>query len=331
MVNRQIVLKQRPVGWPTMEDFWLTSAPVPEVAEGMVLVASQYLSVDPYMRGRMSDHPSYAPPFALNEVVPGVGVGVVKASRDPGLAPGDVVVGLLGWQEYALLEGARLTRVDPAIDPVSVTLGALGMPGLTAYFGMIKVAAVQAKDTVVISAAAGAVGSVACQIGKRLGARVVGVAGSEAKTRLLVAEMGVDAALNYHSPHFEDDLGSACPNGIDVYFDNVGGWITDMIFVHLNLHARVAVCGQIANYNAESPRQMPDILGRLVSRRIRVEGFLVGDFAGERAVGMQRLTEWYQEGRILAPETVIEGFEQLPRAFLGLFSGANIGKQIVHV
>jgi len=329
--NRQIAMTTRPIGVPKVEDFSMVTEDVPQLGDQMVLVGAQYLSVDPYMRGRMRDRPSYAPPFALNTVVPAAGVGVVRQSKHPDFSEGDVVLGPLGWQELALIEGAHLQRIDPALAPISTALGVLGMPGLTAYFGMTHVAEVQQGQTVVVSAAAGAVGLVACQVGKILGARVIGIAGSEVKTQALVNEFGADGAINYRTDDVNDSLARLCPAGVDVYFDNVGGVITDILFEHLSVHARVAVCGQISGYNLETTRQMPDMLWRLVSHRIRVEGFLVGDFADQRQEALLRLSHWYQDGKLISREHIVDGLERLPEAFLGLFSGENLGKQLVRV
>lgn len=331
MQNRQVILVRRPNGLPANEDFAIVSRAVAELGRGQVLVQVLYVSVDPYMRGRMRDQESYAPPFELHQLVGGGGVGRVTESRDPRFAEGDYVVGPLGWQEYALVGADAIEAVDPSTRPLSAALGVLGMPGLTAYFGVTEVAHVQKGDRVVVSGAAGAVGMTAVQIAKLQGAVVVGIAGTDEKVRVLEQELGIDAAINYHHSEWAEALHQACPEGIDVYFDNVGGPITDRVFEQLRVHARVAVCGSISGYNDESPRVIPDIFWRLVSRRIRVEGFLVGDFGDRRAAALQQLRSWYSAGHLAAREHTVRGFENIPDAFLGLFRGDNIGKLVVQI
>ena len=330
--NRAWVLSRRPEGEPTTENFEFVERGVPAPGPDEVLVRTLYLSVDPYMRGRMRAGESYAEPWDVGEVMRARAVGEVVESNHPGHGEGDVVSGHLRWAEYATAAGSELTPVDPDLAPISTALGVLGMPGRTAYFGTLDVAKPRPGDTVVVSAAAGAVGSVAAQIAKLAGCRVVGTAGSDRKCDWLEAECRLDAAIDYRAT---DDLraaiGEACPEGVDVYFDNVGGGVTDAVFDHLNERARVAVCGQIALYNEEETPAGPRKLWRLIETRARVEGFLVGDYEGRYREANERLARWVNDGAIAYEETVTEGIENAPQAFIGLFEGENIGKQLVRV
>lgn len=330
--NRQIVLAARPVGMPKPGDFKLVETPMPAPKDGEVLVRTIWLSVDPYMRGRMSDAPSYAGPVAIGGVMVGDTVGEVVESRDPSLKPGDIVDAYIGWQAYGTIRARAARKLDPKLAPVSTALGVLGMPGMTAYFGLIEVGRPRTGDSVFVSGAAGAVGSAVGQIAKIAGCRVAGSVGSDAKARQIVSEFGFDAALNYKT---ENDLAAAlkrvCPGGIDVYFDNVGGPITDAVLGHINLHARVVICGQIAGYNERGKEMGPRNLWQLIVKRARIQGMLVSDFAGREAEAIERLGRWVNEGRIKYREDVVEGLENAPQAFLRLFTGANTGKQLVRV
>jgi NADPH-dependent curcumin reductase CurA len=330
--NRQYHLAKRPTGEPDMDTFELVEAAVPEPGPNEVLVKTLYLSVDPYMRGRMRDAESYAEPWDVGEPMRAGVVGEVVESNHTGFEAGDVVVGNLQWAEYAAVDGGELTSVDPDVAPVSTALGVVGMPGRTAYFGLLDVAQPKPGDTVVVSGAAGAVGSVVGQLAREAGCRVVGFAGSDTKTEWLTDELGFDAAINYKTT---DNLGAAladaAPDGVDVYFDNVGGPITDTVFDQLNVDARVAVCGQISQYNATELPTGPRKLGTLIEKRARVEGLLVGDFAPRFEEATKRLAGWVADGTIQYRETVTEGFENAPEAFLGLFEGENVGKQLVKV
>ncbi|MFB6142472.1 MAG: NADP-dependent oxidoreductase [Halorientalis sp.] len=330
--NRQWVLASRPTGEPTMEHFDLVETDVPEPGPREVLVETRYLSVDPYMRGRMRDVESYAEPWAVGDVMQAGVVGDVVASNHPDFDAGDVVTGHLEWAEYAVADGDDLRHVDPDLAPVSTALGVLGMPGRTAYFGTLEVAEPRPGDTMLVSGAAGAVGSVVGQIGQLAGARVVGVAGADEKVAWLTEDLGFADAVNYRTA---DDLteavGAACPDGVDVYFDNVGGPVTDAAFAHLNVRGRVAVCGQISQYNAVEQPTGPRKLGKLIETRARVEGLLVRDYADRAGEATAQLAEWVQSGDVLYRETVTGGFENAPEAFLGLFEGVNVGKQLVKV
>jgi NADPH-dependent curcumin reductase CurA len=329
--DRRILLHERPEGRPAPEDFELVERDVPEPGPGDVLVRTRYLSVDPYMRGRMRDAESYAEPWDVGDTLRGGVVGEVAESRSDAFAEGDVVTGNLYWADYAVAEPGELTEVDPELAPVSTALGVLGMPGRTAYLGTLDVMEPDPGDTVVVSGAAGAVGSVAGQISSLAGARVVGVAGSERKTDWLTDELGFDAAINYKAEDVADALGRTCPEGVDCYFDNVGGPITDAVFERLNVDARVAVCGQISLYNEEAVPTGPRKLGRLVTKRARVEGFLHGDFAPRHGAATEQLAEWVNDGDVRYRETVTDGLENAPGAFIGLFEGENVGKQLVKV
>ena len=330
--TRQWRLASRPTGEPTHDDFELVTVDRPEPGPGEVLVRTLYLSVDPYMRGRMRDAESYAEPWPLDEPMEAGVVGEVVESNHDGFEPGDIATGNLLWADHAVAHGEELREVDPELAPVSTALGVLGMPGITGYFGMTDVADPDPGDTVVVSAAAGAVGSVAGQVASIAGARVVGVAGSDQKCDWLTDDLGFDAAVNYEAT---DDLSAAfaeaCPDGVDCYFDNVGGPITDAVWGQLNRDARVAVCGQISLYNATEQPTGPRKLGKLIQTRASVEGFLVGDYQDRWGHALERLGGFVQASQLQYEETVTEGLEEAPDAFLGLFEGENIGKQLVQV
>jgi NADPH2:quinone reductase len=330
--NRTFLLAERPEGTPDRDTFELVEEDVPEPGPGEALVRTLYLSVDPYMRGRMDAGESYAEPWDVGEPLRAGVVGEVVESNGAGFEPGDVVTGNLRWADYATAPGTELQPVDPDLGPISTALGVLGMPGRTAYFGTREVAEPKAGDTFVVTGAAGAVGSVAGQIAKRSGARVVGFAGSDEKVAFLEDDLGFDAGINYKTTDdYRSALDEAAPDGVDSYFDNVGGPITDAVFSKLNVDARVAVCGQISLYNADQLPTGPRKLGKLIETRARVEGLLVGDFAPRFEAATRQLAEWVADGSIQYRETVTEGLENAPDAFLGLFEGENIGKQLVKV
>jgi len=331
-MNQQILLAQRPEGFPKTSDFKLVTSPLPTPAAGELLVRTLYLSLDPYMRGRMNDAKSYAPPVKLGEVMVGGVVGQVTASNHPKFQPGDFVEGFLGWQTHALSDGKDLRKLDPNLAPISTALGVLGMPGLTAYFGLLEIGQPQAGETVVVSGAAGAVGSLVGQIAKIKGCRVVGVAGTDEKVQYLVQELGFDAAFNYKTTSdYGQKLKDLCPDGIDVYFDNVGGPLTDAVFKRINVRARVCICGQISQYNLARPEPGPRFLGKLIEKRARVEGFLVFQFADRYPEGLRQMAEWFRAGKIKIREEIAEGIENAPRAFIGMLQGQNTGKQLVKV
>lgn len=331
-INRQITLAARPEGFPRDSDFELVERPVPAPGANELLVEVRYLSVDPYMRGRMNDRQSYADPIAIGDVMVGEAVGEVVESHHERFPTGSFVSGMFGWQEYAVSDGAGLRPLDPAVAPISTALHVLGMPGLTAYFGLFDVCDAKAGETVVVSAAAGAVGSTVGQLAKIHGCRVVGIAGSEEKIAFLTDELGFDGAFNYKTTDdYREAFKQLCPEGIDVYFDNVGGPLTDAAFTKLNQNARVGVCGQISMYNATESPQGPRLLWHLIVKRATVRGFLVFDFAAQYREAMSKLVGWYREGKLKYRERVVEGIENAPTAFMEMMQGANIGKQLVKV
>lgn len=330
--NREWVLAKRPAGEPSMDCFELEETETAALTTGELLVQTRYLSVDPYMRGRMSDSESYAEPWAVGEPLNGGIVGEVVEAESDAYDTGDLVTGEGMWAEYSVMDAADVTAVDPSVAAPEAYLGVLGMPGRTAYFGLLEVGDPSPGETVVVSGAAGAVGSVVGQIAKLNGCRVVGFAGTDEKTTWLTEELGFDAAINYKSTDgYQAALADAAPGGVDVYFDNVGGPITDAVFTQLNLDARVAVCGQIAHYNDETVPTGPRKLPQLIAPRATVQGLLVGDFANRFGVATEQLSEWVASGDLSHRETVVEGLSNAPDAFLGLFSGDNIGKQVVQV
>ncbi|WP_440007304.1 NADP-dependent oxidoreductase [Halomicrococcus sp. SG-WS-1] len=330
--NRKFLLAKRPEGKPDRDTFDLVEADVPDPGPGEALVRTLYLSVDPYMRGRMDAGESYAEPWSVGEPLKGGVVGEVVASNGADVEEGDVVTGNLEWADYVTAPGTDLQPVNPDLAPISTALGVLGMPGRTAYFGTREVAEPKAGDTFVVTGAAGAVGSVAGQIAKLSGAHVVGFAGSDEKVSFLEDDLGFDAGINYKdTDDYRAALDDAAPDGVDAYFDNVGGEITDAVFSKLNVDARVAVCGQISLYNAQEMPTGPRKLPKLIETRARVQGFLVGDFAPRFGEATRKLGGWVSSGEIEYRETVTEGLENAPDAFLGLFEGENIGKQLVKV
>lgn len=329
--NREIHLAARPQGWPTEDTFRLATTDVPTPGPGQIVVRNTFMSVDPYMRGRMNDVASYVPPFALDAPLDGGAVGEVVASEADGFAVGDTVLHGLGWREYALLDASTVRTVDPALAPVSTYLGVLGMTGLTAYAGLLEVAAMQPGDTVFVSGAAGAVGSMVGQIAKLRGAgRVVGSAGSPAKVERLRA-LGFDAAFDYHDGPVLESLRSAAPDGIDVYFDNVGGEHLEAAIGAMRQNGRAAICGMIAQYNAAEPPAAPRNLAMIISKRLTLRGFIVSDYGqlGEQFV--QEVGGWLRDGKLSYDETIIDGIENAPAAFLGLLRGENLGKMLVRV
>jgi NADPH-dependent curcumin reductase CurA len=331
--TRQWRLASRPVGEPTHDDFDLVTVDRPEPGHDEVLVRTLYQSVDPYMRGRMRDAESYADPWDVGDPMRAGIVGEVVASNHADYEAGDVVTGEGLWAEHAVLPGHEVRQVDPDLAPVSTALGVLGMTGVTGYLGMTDVVDPDPGETVVVSAAAGAVGSVAGQVARLAGARVVGTAGSQEKCDWLTDDLGFDAAVDYKaSDDLRGDLREACPDGVDGYFDNVGGPITDAIWPRLNVRASVAVCGQIATYNATELPTGPRKLGQLIQTRATVEGFLVSDYDDQQwGTALRRLGGFLRAGDLSYREHVVEGFENAPDAFMGLFEGENVGKTIVKV
>ncbi len=333
MTNRQIVLAARPVGFPKESDFKLVESPIPALAPGQFLARCLYLSVDPYMRPRIAGGRSYARSVEIGEVMIGGAVGEVVESQQPQFQRGEIVeTRSFGWQQYAILDGTGVRKVDPRLAPISTALGVLGMPGLSAYFGLLEIGQPKAGETVVVSGAAGAVGSIVCQIAKLKGCRVIGIAGSDEKVRYLTEELGVDGAFDYRqTPNYYRKLMVLCPNGIDVYFDNVGGEITDAVIRLINVRARLVICGQISQYNLEKPEMGPRWLWALITRQARAEGFLVFQFADRYDQALREIAAWVKQGKLKYRENIIEGLENAPRAFIGMLKGENIGKQLVKV
>jgi NADPH-dependent curcumin reductase CurA len=315
---------------PSLENFEMIERPMPETKEEEVLTRTLFLSLDPYMRGRMSDAKSYATPVALGDVMEGQTIGQVVVSRHSGLAAGDLVLGQGNWQEYASIPGKTLRKLDPALTPGSTALGVLGMPGLTAYVGLLDIGQPQSGETVVVSAASGAVGSIVGQIAKIKGCRVVGIAGGGAKCRYVVDELGFEAGIDHRSPDFSESLTKACPGGVDIYFENVGGAVQRAVWPLLNNFARVPICGLIAQYNETGPTPGPD-LRSVLSKRLTVRGFIVLDHEERSTEFAREVGGWVREGRVKYREDIVEGLENAPEAFLGLLQGRNFGKLIVRV
>ena len=332
MQNKEIRLASRPVGVPTLDNFQFADTDIPKPQANEVLVRLQYISVDPYLRGRMRDSKSYIAPFEVGQVIKSAAVGEVIESASPNFQPGDIVSGgSFGWRLYDVANANTLFKVVPGVSPTTA-LGVLGGTGLTAYFGLLEIGKPKEGETVVVSGAAGAVGIVVCQIAKLKGCRVVGTAGSDEKCDYLRRELGVDAAINYKTAgNMVAALKEACPKGIDVYFDNVGGDVSDAVFPLITNGARLVICGQISMYNMDKPdigmRPQPFIL---VNSAI-MQGFIITNYMSRFAEGIAQLAQWFMSGKLKHAETVVEGFENTPRAFIGLFSGENLGKQIVKI
>jgi NADPH-dependent curcumin reductase CurA len=329
--NRQFKLISRPVGQVKRSDFDFTTTAVAEPGPSEVSIQVQYISLDPAMRGWMNEGKSYVPPIGLGEVVRAGGVGRVIASNDARLQVGDTVVGITGVQDYVILKASDVTKVDPRLAPLPRYLGALGMPGLTAYFGLLDVCQPKEGDAVVVSGAAGAVGTLVGQIAKVKGCRVVGIAGGKDKCRYVVDDLGFDAAVDYKNEDVRKALKQHCPKGIDIYFDNVGGDILDIALALLARGARVAICGAISQYNNVGEVQGPKNYMSLLINRARMQGFLVFDYAARYGEGQRALGGWIAEGRIKAREHVVEGLEAFPDAFLKLFRGENLGKLVLKI
>jgi NADPH-dependent curcumin reductase CurA len=334
-MGKRILLASRPVGEPKDSDLRIEDMPVPAPGPGEMLLRTLWLSLDPYMRGRMSDAPSYATPVAIGQVMECRTVSEVVASNLEGYARGDMVLSPSGWQTHALSRGRLTRKIDPSIAPVSTALGVLGMPGMTAYTGLLDIGQPKAGETVVVSAASGAVGSVVGQIAKIKGARAVGIAGGPAKCRYVVDELRFDACIDHRAPDMAEQLKAACPNGIDVYFENVGGAVFEAVFPLFNNFARVPVCGQIATYNAnEMPAgalRTSQVTRAILTKRLTLRGFIVTDFAARQPDFLRDVSGWLREGRIKYREDVVDGLEQAPRALIGLLRGENFGKMLVRV
>jgi NADPH-dependent curcumin reductase CurA len=331
-VNRRILLASRPSGWVTPENFTLDEAPVTEPQDGELLIRNIFMSVDPYMRGRMNDMKSYVPPFQIGEVLEAGVVGQVVASRNESFKEGDYVSGMLGWESYSMSDGSGLHVVDAGALPLSYHLGILGMPGMTAWVGLMKIATVKAEETVFISAASGAVGSIVGQLAKIHGCRVTGCVGSDEKADLCTAEFGYDAAFNYKtSKDLAKSIRSICPKGIDVNFENVGGEIFEAALWNMRNFGRIALCGMISNYNDDELEPGPRGMAVIIGRRLTIRGFIVTDHRDACVEYVQKAAGWLAEGRLNYRETVTDGIENAPQAFIDLLKGRNVGKQIVRL
>jgi NADPH-dependent curcumin reductase len=331
---KRVVLVSRPVGEPKVSDFRIEDYPQPAPGEGQVLLRTIWLSLDPYMRGRMSDGPSYAVPVAIGGVMEGGTVSEVIASNNPGFANGDIVLSRAGWQTHALSDGKALTKIDPNLGSISTAVGVLGMPGMTAYTGLLDIGKPQPGETVVVAAASGAVGSAVGQIAKIKGARAVGIAGGKDKCNYVVKELGFDACLDHRDPDLGAKLKDACPKGIDVYFENVGGAVFEAVFPLLNPFARIPVCGLIAHYNdtqAAAPKWAGAMMRAVLTKRLTIRGFIVSDFAARHVDFLRDMSQWVREGKIKYRECITEGLDSTPDACMGLLKGANFGKQLVRV
>jgi len=334
-IARSIVLASRPAGEPSASNFRIEEAPIPTPGAGEVLLRTIWLSLDPYMRGRMSDGPSYAAPVPVGGVMEGGTVCEVVASNNPGFAKGDIVLAHSGWQTHAVSDGKGLRKVDPSLAPISTAVGVLGMPGMTAYAGLLEIGKPKEGETVVVAAASGAVGGIVGQIAKIKGARAVGIAGGADKCRFVKEELGFDDCLDHHDPDLAAKLKEACPKGIDVYFENVGGKVFEAVLPRLNPFARIPVCGLIAEYNsgpdAPPPKWANSIMRAILVKRLTFRGFIVWDFAEREADFRRDMAQWLREGRIRYREYVTEGLDNAPDAFMGLLKGKNFGKQLVRV
>ncbi|MBN9040344.1 MAG: NADP-dependent oxidoreductase [Rhizobiales bacterium 62-47] len=332
--GRRVVLASRPVGEPNASDFRIEDYPIPTPGDGEVLLRTIWLSLDPYMRGRMSEGPSYAAPVPINGVMEGEGISEVMASNNPKFAKGDIVAIRSGWQSHALSDGKGLRKVDPNLGPISTAVGVLGMPGMTAYTGLLEIGKPKAGETVVVAAASGAVGSAVGQIARIKGARAVGIAGGKDKCDYVKNELGFDDCIDHRDPNLAAKLKAACPNGIDVYFENVGGAVFEAVFPLLNPFARMPVCGLIAQYNdtqAVVPNWAPALMRNVLTKRLNIRGFIVSDFAAMYGDFLRDMSQWVREGKVKYREFVTEGLDNAPSAFMGLLKGANFGKQLVRV
>jgi NADPH-dependent curcumin reductase CurA len=332
MINLKVTLAARPTGFPKESDFKLLEAQVPDLAEGQILVQTHYLSVDPYQRGRMNAGASYAPGLEIGDAMVGGVVGKVIQSRCPDLHEGDFVQGNLGWQTLPVANGDAVQKIDPDLASLPAFLYVLGMPGLTAYFGLLELADPQPGETVLVSGGAGAVGSIVGQIAQIRGCRVVGITGTDEKVAYLRDELRFDAAYNYKaSGRHGAQIRRLCPDGIDVYFDNVGGAITDAAILRMNEHGRVTVCGQISQYNLEKPERGPRLLWQTIVKRLKIQGFLVFDFQDRFPAALARLAGWLKAGEITYREDIVDDIQNAPTAFIGMLKGNNIGKRLVRV
>lgn len=330
MITKQIVLAARPSGMPKLDDFRFENIELDPIEKGEVLLKGLYYSVDPYMRGRMNEGKSYVPQFELDQPIEGGVLATVMESKSDLFKKGDIVLGALPWKEQIIASEKTLQKVESTVESLSYYLGVLGMTGLTAYFGLMHIGKPKAGETVVVSGAAGAVGIVVGQIAKIQGAHVIGIAGSDEKVKMLKEEFGYDEVINYKTNNdMNATIAKLCPNGVDVYFDNVGGSISDAVIQNLNFHARIALCGQISLYNSTEVPMGPRIQPMLLTRSVLMQGFIINNFQKDFPKGIAHLSKWVNEGKLKFTETIVEGFDQLPTALLGLFRGENKGKMVV--
>lgn len=331
-VNRQVRLKSRPTGIPGAEHFEIVEAPAPDIADGQILVRNIYLSVEPAMRGWVNAVANYSEPVAIGAVMRSFAVGRVEASRDPGFQPGDIVAGMFGWQDYAAVDAKSIQRkiVDTDL-PISTALGVLGMNGLTAYFGLLDIGQPKSGETVVVSTGAGAVGSCVGQIAKIKGSRTVGIAGGPEKVRMCLDDFGYDAAVDYKACDFEPALDAACPNGVDVYFDNTAGSISDAVMRRINVGARVIICGTASIANWDPLPLGPRVERHLLVKRARMQGLVVFDYASRFPEGLQELGGWVRAGKLRYREEILDGIEHAPDSIAGLYRGENLGKRLIRI
>ena len=335
-INQRIVLNSRPIGRPIVENFRLEELSASTLGEGQLLLETLYLSLDPYMRGRLSDASSYAAPVEVGQVIVGGTVSRVKVSNHPAYHEGDLVLGQSGWQSHAVSDGTGLTKLDPDMPQPSLALGVLGMPGFTAYMGLLDIGMPKLGETVVVAAASGAVGSVVGQIARLNGCRVIGIAGGKKKCDYVTNELGFDACIDHHASDFPSQLAAACHEGIDVYFESVGGAVFEAVLPLLNVKARIPVCGLIAHYNdtalPKGPDRLPLLTRTILTKRLTMKGFIIFDDYGDRyGEFFKQMNIWVQEGKVKFREDVVEGLENAPKAFIGLLEGKNFGKLIVRV
>ena len=332
MKNKTIILNSRPIGEPKLSDFKFLNEEMPEITNGEILLKTKFVSVDPYLRGRMSDADSYVKPFELEKVISSGVIAEVVDSKLEDYKTGDFVSGLLEWKEYQTSNGNGLLKVDNKLAPLSTYLGVLGMTGLTAYFGLTEIGVPQKGETIVVSGAAGAVGSIVGQIGKILSCHVVGIAGTDEKVAMLKSKFGFDDAINYNTTkNIRKAISAACPNGVDVYFDNVGGNISDAVHANINRLGRIIVCGAISSYNNTSMESGPRAEHFLIKKSALMQGFIVSNYAEKFPEGIKKLSQWIKEGKLTYSETIVEGFDSIPQAFIDLFNGKNKGKMIIKI
>ena len=330
-MNKSWILHKRPSGYPKSADFRLVESEFPELLEGEILIESKFLSLDPYMRGRMNDTKSYAPSLKLGDVITGEAVGKVIKSRNRKIKEGYFVNAHIGWQEYGKTDGNSVRIIDPNLAPISTALGILGMPGLTAYFGLLNICKPLPGDTVVVSAASGAVGAVVGQIAKIMGCRVIGIAGSEQKIDYCSSELNFDFVINYKKENVINKILEYAPEGVDVYFDNVGGEISDAVISNIAIGGRIAICGQISLYNLEEASMGPRMGGTLLINQASMQGFLVFQFKSQYQDGLIRLSDWVRKGSLKYKEDIIDGIENVPKAFIGMMNGQNFGKLLIRL